>query len=297
MASLDDLLAVAVQAAARGAELMRTREPGRLAGKGDRDYASEVDLAVERDLRTFLAERTPHIGFLGEEEGTSGAATDGEQWVLDPIDGTVNFAHGVPLCGVSLALVRDRRPVVGVVELPLLAARYTATAGGGAWRDGEPIRIRGAARLSDALANLGDYGVGAGSGERNAVRFALTRQVAHRALRVRMLGSAAIDLVWVADGRTDVSITLSNKPWDMAAGTLIAREAGAAVVDVDGTPHTLDSSATIAAPPPLLDEVLTMVAAAVAEAGAAAQAGGAVPESGAVAPGAGLLTPRDDQVP
>jgi myo-inositol-1(or 4)-monophosphatase len=255
--ALDDLLAIAVRATARGAELMRTRDPGHLAGKGDRDYASEVDLAVERDLRAFLAEATPQVGFLGEEEGATG--TGGEQWVLDPIDGTINFAHGVPLCGVSLALVRDRRPVVGVVELPFLASRYTATAGGGAWRDGRPIRIRDAARLTDALVNLGDYAVGEGAQQRNAARFALAQGIARTALRVRMLGSAAIDLVWVAEGRTDVSIALSNKPWDMAAGTLIAREAGAAVVDVDGTPHTLNSTATIAAPPRLLDEVLAIV--------------------------------------
>ncbi|MFV2019609.1 inositol monophosphatase family protein [Micromonospora sp. LOL_023] len=267
--TLDELLATAVRATARGAELMRTRDPGQLAGKGDRDYASEVDLAVERDLRAFLADATPHIGFLGEEEGSTGGAVGtggaggGEQWVLDPIDGTVNFAHGVPLCGVSLALVRDRRPVVGVVELPFLASRYTATAGRGAYRDGRPIRIRGADRLPDALVNLGDYAVGEDAEERNAPRFALAAGIARTALRVRMLGSAAIDLVWVAEGRADVSIALSNKPWDMAAGTLIAREAGAAVVDVDGTPHTLDSSATIAAPTPLLDEVLAVVAAAV----------------------------------
>ncbi|WP_326549693.1 inositol monophosphatase family protein [Micromonospora sp. NBC_01813] len=261
--TLDELLAIAVQATARGAELMRTRDPGHLAGKGDRDYASEVDLAVERDLRAFLADATPHIGFLGEEEGGGGGVAGGEQWVLDPIDGTVNFAHGVPLCGVSLALVRDRRPVVGVVELPFLASRYTATTGGGAYRDGRPIRIRGADRLPDALVNLGDYAVGEDAEERNAPRFALAAGIARTALRVRMLGSAAIDLVWVAEGRADVSIALSNKPWDMAAGTLIAREAGAAVVDIDGTPHTLDSSATIAAPPRLLDEVLAVVAAAV----------------------------------
>ncbi|MDG4768285.1 inositol monophosphatase [Solwaraspora sp. WMMD406] len=264
--SLDDLLAIAVRATARGTELMRTRDPGQLSGKGDRDYASEVDLAVERDLRAFLAEATPHIGFLGEEEGTSGVG-DGEQWVLDPIDGTVNFAHGVPLCGVSLGLVRDRRPVLGVVELPFLAGRYTATAGGGAHRDGRPIRIRDAARLHDAMVNLGDYAVGEDAQRRNAARFALAEGVARDALRVRMLGSAAIDLVWVADGRTDVSIALSNKPWDMAAGTLIAREAGAAVVDVDGTPHTLDSSATIAAPPGIVDEVLAVVDVALRAAG------------------------------
>jgi len=264
--ALDDLLTIATQATARGAELIRTREPGHLAGKGDRDYASEVDLAVERELRAFLADATPHVGFLGEEEGVSGVG-DGPQWVLDPVDGTVNFAHGVPLCGVSLALVRDRRPVVGVIELPLLGSRYTATLGGGARRDGQPIRVRGTTRLPDALVNLGDFAVGDEAAERNAARLALTQRMARGALRVRMLGSAAIDLVWVADGRTDVSIALSNKPWDMAAGTLIASEAGAAVVDIDGTPHSLDSFATIAAAPQLLDEVLAQVRAAADDGG------------------------------
>ncbi|MFY1634506.1 inositol monophosphatase family protein [Solwaraspora sp. WMMB335] len=204
--SLDDLLTIAVAATGRGAELMRTRDPGHLAGKGD------------RDLRAFLAEET----------------------VLDPIDGTVNFAHTVPLCGVSLGLVSDQRPVLGVVELPFLSSRYSATVGGGAWCDGRPIRIRGAAQLSDALVNLGDYAVGADAERSNAARFALAEGIARTTLRVRMLGSAAVDLVWVAEGRADVAIALSNKPWDTAAGTLIAREAGAAVVDVDGSPQILD---------------------------------------------------------
>lgn len=263
MTALKDMLDVAVAAVAHASELMRTRAPGTLTGKGDRDYASEVDFAIERELRAMLADVDPSIGFLGEEEG---GASDGygDLWTLDPVDGTVNFAHRLPLCAVSLALLRDRRPVLGVIELPFLDSRYTAIQGGGAYANDRRIRVSGAAQLSEAVVAIGDYAVGVNADRRNEPRLGITRELAQRALRVRMFGSAAIDLAWMAEGKTDAAIMLSNRPWDVAAGVIIAREAGALVVDSDGSPHRFESGATIAAPPALLPEVLSVVQAAVA---------------------------------
>ncbi len=262
MASLDALLPIAVRAAAIGNRLMRQHAPGVLTPKGDRDFASEVDLAAEREIRAFLAAETPDIGFLGEEEG--GTRPDAErQWVLDPVDGTINFTQALPLCGVSLALVQAGTPVIGVIDLPFLGAVYTAVRGGGAHRDGRRIRASAVTRLRDAIVCHGDYGVGA-SAARNPTRLALTAALARAALRVRLLGSAAVDLAWLANGITGATIFLSNKPWDTAAGVIIAREAGAVVVDLDGTDHTIDSSATVAAAPGIIDEFLEVVQSAVA---------------------------------
>jgi myo-inositol-1(or 4)-monophosphatase len=261
MSDLASLLRVAQTAVDAAAELVRTKPPGVLAPKGDRDYTSEVDYAVERHVRTFLAERTPDIAFVGEEE--SAAVTDeAEWWTLDPIDGTVNFAHGLPLCAVSLALVGDRRPVLGVIDLPFLGARYWASDGEGAHGPGGQLRVRDIKRLDDAVLAIGDYAVGAGAEDRNRIRLRLTQLLAGRALRVRMFGSAAIDLAWMAEGKVDASVTLSNRPWDMAAGVVLAREAGARVVDEDGSDHTTDSAATIAASPGLCDELLAILRAA-----------------------------------
>lgn len=267
MDSLDALLPIAVRATAIGSRLMRERSPGALTGKGDRDFASEVDLAVEREIRAFLSGETPDIGFLGEEEG--GTRPEAErQWILDPVDGTVNFTRALPLCGVSLALVEAGRPLIGVIELPFLGNLYTAVRGRGAYRDRHPIRASAVTRLRDALLTHGDYGVGE-SAARNPTRLALTAELATAALRLRLLGSAAVDLAWLADGTTDATIFLSNQPWDTAAGVVIAREAGAVVVDLDGTEHTIDSGATIAAAPGIVDEFLEVVQSAVASVEAA----------------------------
>ena len=259
-----ELLPVATAAADLAAERLRSAQPGLVMAKGDRDMVTEVDLAIERSVRAFLADRTPAIACLAEEEGTSGEPA-GLTWVLDPIDGTANFVHGSPLCGVSLGLLRRGRPVLGVIDLPLLGERYTAVEGGGAYADGEPIRASTTTDLAEAIVCQGDYAVGHQAARRNHLRLAVTRRLSERVQRVRMHGSAAIDLAWLARGRTDAMITLSNKPWDMAAGVAIAREAGARVVDKDGAEHGRRSSATIGASPALIREILALVNAAEAD--------------------------------
>jgi myo-inositol-1(or 4)-monophosphatase len=253
--------------------LLRTHQPGLVRAKGDRDMVTEVDLAIERRVRAFLTERTPEIGILAEEEGETGAER-GLLWVLDPIDGTANFVHGSPLCGVSLGLIRRGQPVLGVIDLPFLGTRYTAVAGGGAHVGGEPIRISGVTRLSEALVTLGDYAVGHSSVRRNRLRLAVTQRLAATVQRVRMHGSAALDLAWLAHGRTDAMITLSNKPWDMAAGVVIAREAGAQVVDRHGAPHARGSSTTIAAGPGLIGDIVELIRAAEADLASHSRASG-----------------------
>jgi myo-inositol-1(or 4)-monophosphatase len=252
------LLPIAFDAMDIASELVRTRSPGVLTSKGDRDMVSEVDLAVERAIRAFLYEKTPNIGFLGEEEGATGGETE-PLWTLDPVDGTANLVHGVPLCAVSLGLIHQRRPVLGVIDLPFLGSRYSAVEDQGAYCDGRKLRTSETSSLRDAIVSIGDYAVGSDAERRNRLRLAVTAQLAARALRVRMLGSAAIDLAWLAEGRLDASITFVNNPWDMTAGVILAREAGAQVIDRDGSQYTFDSTATIAVAPSLLDEITDLI--------------------------------------
>ncbi|GAA4983422.1 fructose-1,6-bisphosphatase/inositol monophosphatase family enzyme [Nonomuraea thailandensis] len=112
--------------------------------------ATEVDCAAEHAVREFLARETPEIGFLGEEEGVSQLG-DGLMWALDPVDGTANFLHGVPLCGVSLGLVDQDTPAIGVIDLPFLNLRYSAAEGSGAVVNGSEIRVSNARELRTAI--------------------------------------------------------------------------------------------------------------------------------------------------
>jgi myo-inositol-1(or 4)-monophosphatase len=258
MTDYSDLLKVASAAVDIASVLIRTQQPGQLTAKGDRDMATEVDFEIEHRVRAFLRAETPHVGFLGEEEGRQGEGTE-LLWALDPIDGTANFVHGIPLCGTSLGLVRDNRPILGVIDLPFLGARYTAAEHHGSYANGVPIAVSKTDDLAQAVVAIGDYAVGDNAQQRNALRLAVTRQLAAQAQRVRMHGSAAVDLAWLAHGKIDALITLSNKPWDMAAGVIIAREAGAHIVDKDGSLHSLQSQATVGATHQLIASVVHLV--------------------------------------
>jgi myo-inositol-1(or 4)-monophosphatase len=249
---LDRYMTIAAEAVDLATDILRRQGPGAVKAKGDRDMVSDVDVQIERAIRGYLLERTPEVGFLGEEEGN--AAGDGElQWVLDPIDGTANFVKGLPLYAISLALLDHQEPVLGIIELPAEQCRYSAAIGRGAYCGDTPIRVRPTSRLEEAIVTIGNYAVGEQAKVRNRTRLAVTTRLAERAQRVRMFGSAAIDLAWLAHGRTDAAIIFGNKPWDTSAGVILVREAGGRVVDTDGTRHTTRSASTIAASAELLD--------------------------------------------
>lgn len=253
---LAKLLKVAEAAVDRGRVITDSRGPGALTSKGDRDMASEVDFAVEREVRAFLERETPEIGVLGEEEG---GATDGTRWVLDPIDGTVNFIHGVPLWAISLGLIHEGRAVAGVIDHPALGARYAAAEGLGATCNDKPIRGSACSNLTEALVAVGDYAVGPDAERVNAERFALTQRLYPRVQRLRMIGTAATALTWTAAGHFDAMIMFSNKPWDTMAGVSICREAGLLVLDLDGSEHTPDSRGTFAVAAGIADPLLELV--------------------------------------
>lgn len=251
------LLAAASEAVDVARDLIRSRRPTVIEAKGDRDLVTDVDRDVERRVRDLLTRRTPGIDVLGEEKGLGpGEGGASRYWALDPVDGTVNYAAGSPLCAMALALVEDGQPVLGVIDLPFLGSRYWATSGGGAFRNGEGIRTADVGGLGQAIVALGDFATGPGARAQNELQLRLAGWLAGRVLRVRMLGSAAIDLAWLADGRHHASITLTNRPWDMAAGAVIAREAGASVRDLEGAAYSTSSATVVAAAPGIAERIV-----------------------------------------
>jgi myo-inositol-1(or 4)-monophosphatase len=222
-------LAAAIEIAERAGVLLAERldNAGEIAFKGVRDIVTEVDNAAERMIRADLAARFPADAFFGEESGRPATAAR-RTWVCDPLDGTINYANGIPFFCVSLALVIDGEPVVGVIRDPLRDETFAATVDGPATLNGRPIAVSTKERLLDVVMALAVGGRAPGT---------RTRRV-RRAIRVpRQLGSAALALAYVANGRFDAfSQTTGLSPWDVAAAGLIADRAGAVVTDMAGGP-------------------------------------------------------------
>ncbi|MDA2810163.1 inositol monophosphatase [Nocardiopsis sp. RSe5-2] len=254
-----DLLPVAREAAALARRIIADRAPRSVSAKGDRDMVTDVDLAVEEALRDFLGRETPGLGVLGEEGGRTGGGADAPYWVVDPVDGTANLARGIPLCGATVALVRGRTAVAAAIDFPFLGTAYAAAAGVGAYCGDERLHVSETADEAAALVSVGDFAVGPGAEAKNRVRLGLLERLGARVQRIRMLGTAAADLAWTAHGRLDAALILANRPWDTAAGVLLVREAGGAVLDRDGSEHTVDSEATIAVAPGVREALMAEV--------------------------------------
>jgi myo-inositol-1(or 4)-monophosphatase len=197
------------------------------------DLVTDVDVAVERRFRALIAERFPDHQILAEELGGAATVPAGPCWVFDPIDGTTNFAHGLPIFCASLALEIGGVADVAAVYDPNRKELFTAERGGGAFLNGRPLRVSSAARLVDAMLVTGfPYDVHARVDE----IVGLFGAFVGRARAVRRLGSAAIDLCYVAAGRLDGFWETDLKPWDIAGGALIVAEAGGRVTNTDGEP-------------------------------------------------------------
>jgi myo-inositol-1(or 4)-monophosphatase len=253
------LLLAAERAVDVGARILMQgrRHLGALISKGDRDFATGVDMRIESAIRRSLADSTPGIAFLGEEGGAVGA--NGAVWVLDPIDGTINFAKDIPLCAISLALVVGGEPVLGIVEAPLIGERFIAREGAGAYLNGARCAVSEVESIRETVVGVADFKVGAGAAAENRVHLALLARLARESLRVRMLGSAALDLAWLAAGRLHATVMLSNLPWDVTAGLLLVREAGGLVYDYDGRRHDAHSRYTIASVPSLAGSLTDII--------------------------------------
>lgn len=205
--------------------------------KGRGDLVSVVDRRSEDVIRKVLLEKYPDHAVLGEEFGETG--NHGEfVWVVDPLDGTANFVHGLPQFAVSIALLKGGKPEVGVVYNPVSDDWFTAARGQGAQMNGRKIRV-------NALRDAGRAFVATGfpfkTPERLPQQLAYVQAMLEEFSDVRRLGSAALDLSYVACGRQDAYFEMGLKPWDMAAGLLIAQEAGAIVTDLNDAHTMLDS--------------------------------------------------------
>ncbi|HSL39002.1 MAG TPA: inositol monophosphatase family protein [Desulforhopalus sp.] len=242
---LDDLQEMARQAGrilADGYEQQHT-----IAFKGKIDLVTEIDRRSEDLLLAEISRRYPGHRVLAEESG--GADGGGQQWYIDPLDGTVNYAHGVPFFCVSIGYAVDGQLALGVVYEPLRDEMFVAERGKGAWLNGRRLAAAAAAELNQALLVTGfPYSVHT-SANNNLPQFA---GMVTRSRGVRRLGSAALDLCYVAAGRLDGYWEISLKPWDLAAGALIAEEAGAKVTTLDGAANILVEPYSILAANPLM---------------------------------------------
>ncbi|MGV0770820.1 inositol monophosphatase family protein [Mycobacterium syngnathidarum] len=256
----DKLYEIASRATQLGTDMLASARPQTVQRKGDRDLVTDVDLRIQRHITTYLAQATPDFDLLGEENAHRfNLATPEYLWVLDPIDGTSNFVHGLPLFAVSLALLHHGQPIIAVTRAPVLNRTYHAIKDQGAYLNGHQITASTTTALTEAIVTLGDYAVGPDAAQRNQYRLALTAALVPRVERLRMLGTATLDLALLAEGATDAAIIMANKPWDIAAGSLLAREAGAIVTDVHGHPHTHQSTSTIATTPSIAQQLATVL--------------------------------------
>jgi myo-inositol-1(or 4)-monophosphatase len=190
------------------------------------------------------------------EEGDYARRGAASVWIIDPLDGTTNYAHGFPWFCVSIALERDGELQLGVIYQPLTDELFTATKGGGAWLNGRPIRVSVRTPLRDCLMATGFPYDRAPGNENNFTHF-YNFQFAARA--IRRAGSAALDLASVAAGRLDGYWECKLNPWDVAAGTLIIREAGGRVTGYDGEPYDIRSHRIVASNGLIHDEILAML--------------------------------------
>jgi len=204
------------------------------------DLVTEADREAEAAVRRFLSERYPEFAFLGEEEGQSGAGA--YRWIVDPLDGTVNFAHRFPMYAVSVALARGDEVLVGVVLDSAHDELFTAVRGGGAYLNGARIRVSKTRELKRSLLATGfPYDV-----DRVPEAVEYFRRVISLGIPVRRPGAAALDLAYVAAGRIDGFWEMKLNPWDVAAGVLLVQEAGGQVTDFEGRPFALESPFIIA---------------------------------------------------
>jgi myo-inositol-1(or 4)-monophosphatase len=239
-AAPEQLLALATDVATRAARLLveaQGRERISVATKSSRtDMVTEMDRASEQLIVRELLTARPEDGIVGEE-GSARTGTSGLRWVVDPIDGTTNYLYGFPGWSVSIAAEDDEGVVAGVVVDPSHRDVFSATRGGGARRNGEPIRCSTQTVLAETLVATG-FNYQADQRRRQAeILVALLPQVRD----IRRMGSASLDLCSVACGRVDAYYERGVSWWDIAAGSLIAAEAGAVVLSLDDGPVTGDS--------------------------------------------------------
>ena len=229
--------------------------------KGPGDFVTAADKRAEETIYQELSKARPGYGFLMEERGEVEGTDKSHRWVVDPLDGTSNFMHGVPHFAISIGLERDGQPVAGVIYNPISDDLFYAEKGKAAFHNDRRMRVSARRGLADAL-------IATGVPHRGRPGHAQFLTELHRVMPlvsgVRRFGSAALDLAWVAAGRYDAFWERALSPWDIAAGVVIVREAGGLVRDADGGPDPLATGTIMAGPE---EVVVPLLAAVKGEAG------------------------------
>jgi myo-inositol-1(or 4)-monophosphatase len=214
--------------------------------KGPGDFVSAADRRADATLIGELRRARPGYAFLTEESGSIAGTDDRHRWIVDPLDGTSNFLHGIPLFAISLALERDGELVAGVVYNPVLNELYVGERGSGAFLNDRRLRVAARRDFSETVIASGMPHPGRPGHETFLAELAV---LSGRTAGIRRSGSAALDLAWVASGRYDGYWQRDLSPWDVGAGIVLVREAGGAVSDADGGAGMLENGGIVAANP------------------------------------------------
>jgi len=259
------LLNIMVQAATKAGRSL-SRDFGEVENlqvslKGPADFVSNADRRAEQIVFEELQKARPTYGFLGEE-GTEVKGTDGQhRWIVDPLDGTTNFLHGIPMFAVAIALERGSEIVASVIYNPVMDELYTAEKGGGAWlNDRKRLRVGSRKHLADAVIVTGINSQGRSI---DLLQLKQLAQVTPAVAGIRRTGSASTDLAWVASGRFDGYWEAGLKPWDVAPGMLMVREAGGTTTDYAGTTGSVWNGQVISGNENLQGQLLKIVKAVV----------------------------------
>jgi myo-inositol-1(or 4)-monophosphatase len=251
------LLETAVEAARAGGEVLRANwrhlPQGSISEKKRHDFVTHADRESEEEIVRRIRERFPNDAFLGEEGGARAGEADARTWIIDPLDGTSNFIAGFPFWCVSVAAREKGQIVAGVVWDPLRDEIYTAQRGGGAFRNGAPIRVTGRPSLDDAFVATG---FPFRSKERIGLYLNLFHDIFLRARAIRRAGSAALDLANVAAGVFDGFFEFRLSVWDIAAGALLIEEAGGVITDYDGGARLYERGNVVAGTPGVVRDIL-----------------------------------------
>lgn len=221
--------------------------------KGPGDFVTAADKKAEKILREELQKARPAFGFLLEEGGEIKGEDKSYRWIVDPLDGTTNFLHGLPHWSISIALEKDKEIVAAVIHDPIKNELFTAEKGGGAFSHSKRLRVSGRAAFPDSLISLGT------TQYRHSLFSPADLFSVADGVLVRSLGSACLDLAYVAAGRLDAYCEGVLKPWDAAAGVLMVREAGGYVSEVDGGKNPVYGKGIVAANPALHGELIKKI--------------------------------------
>ena len=228
--------------------------------KGAADFVTKADITAEKVLHEELAKARPDWGFVMEESGQiAGQDKDAPQWIIDPIDGTTNFMHGIPHFAISIAVQEGNKITAGMVFDPTRNECFFAEAGKGAFVNERRIRVSGRRQLNEALFSTGIPFLGRGTPETDKIFQAELQSVMQSCAGVRRFGSAALDLAWVAAGRYDGYWEKGLNIWDIAAGILLVREAGGFVSDFGSRDKALETGNVVAANPDLHTTLLKLL--------------------------------------